>query len=120
MFSAPPTKRLLILLITLALVIWFGPLVNPQFRHMRQVDKHINAIGDSWTAFKTQNHGFDDVRLFAYTGGGGTFGASGYVPTQKHVDTLKSFMASTNPPRPIFLSVRVYRSDEASKEGVRQ
>ncbi|MBV6498807.1 MAG: hypothetical protein CJBNEKGG_01037 [Prosthecobacter sp.] len=112
-------KRLLILLIILAASIWLGPLMNPQFRHMRQVDRHIDAIGDSWTAFKTQNHGFEEVRLFAYTGGGGTFGASGYVPTQKHVDTLRSFMASTNPPRPIFLSVRVYRPDEASKEEVR-
>jgi hypothetical protein len=118
MFSAHPTKRLLILLIILALSIWLGPLVNPQFRHTRQVDRHITAIGESWTAFKRQNHGFEQVRLFAYTGGGGTFGASGDVPTQAHLDTLESFMASTNPPRPIFLGVRVHPPDDTSKERV--
>ena len=114
MLSIPPMKRLLILLVILACVIVFGPHLNPQFRHMRQVQHHIANIGSSWTAFRTVNSGFEDIRLVACTAGDGTLGAFGQVPTDAHRERLKTFLASTNPPRPIYLVVRVYSPEEPS------
>jgi hypothetical protein len=117
MLSMPPLKRLLMLLVILACVIVFGPFMNSQFRHMRQVQQHIASIGPAWIEFRARNGGFQDIRLVPFTGGDGTFGVFGDVPTETHRDMLKSFLASTNPPRPIHLGVRVSPRDETAAEG---
>jgi hypothetical protein len=67
------------------------------------VKDHIAAIAPQWDQFRAEHPGFQDVRLFAYTGGDGMFGANGYVATDEHLAELRKFMESASPPRPIYL-----------------
>jgi hypothetical protein len=65
-------------------------------------------IAPQWERFRAEHPGFQDVRLFPYTGGDGMFGANGEVSTEEQVAALRKFMEDTYPPRPVFLdSVRV-------------
>jgi hypothetical protein len=106
-------KRLLIIAMVtpwLFLVVYYGtPLLNSQTRHLRAVRAHIEKISPDWDQFRAQHRGFDQVTLFAYTGGDGMFGAHGYVDTDQQLTELRRFMESTVPPRPVFLEfVRVF------------
>jgi hypothetical protein len=108
----PRGKRLLIIAaITpwLFLAVYYGaPLLHSQTRNLRAVTVHIENIASQWNQFRAQHPGFEQVTLFAYTGGDGMFGAHGYVATDGKVTELRKFMERTNPPRLIFLdSVRV-------------
>jgi hypothetical protein len=104
----PRTKRLLLIALLLACVVPFAPLANPQLRHLHQVRNHIARIDAEWETFKRENTNFEDVHLFAYTGGDGMFGANGYVRSDADLTKLRAFMEGTKPPRPVFLdSVRV-------------
>ncbi len=95
--------RLLLLMALLACIVPFAPMLNSQSRHLGQVSAHIEAVAPQWEAFKRQNPSFESVRLFAYTGGDGMFGASGQVPTDEHMQKLRAFMEGTKPPRPVFV-----------------
>jgi hypothetical protein len=103
----PRGKRLLIIAMVapwLFLAVYFGtPLLNSQARHMREVDAHIAKITAQWYRFRAEHTGFNDVRLFVYTGGDGMFGAYGNVATDAQVLELRKFMESTAPPRPVYL-----------------
>ena len=93
----------------LFLAVYYGaPLLNPQTRNLRAVEEHIEKIAPLWNQFRAQHPGFDQVTLFAYTGGDGLFGAYGNVATDDKIPELRKFMESTTPPRPVFLeSVQV-------------
>src|SRR2546429_566298 len=45
---APRVKRLLLIALLLACVVPFAPLGNSQWRHLRQVEKHIAGISPEW------------------------------------------------------------------------
>lgn len=88
----------------LFLAVYFGaPLLNPQTRHLRAVDAHIEKIAPQWDQFRAAHHGFEKVNLFAYTGRDGVFGANGYVATDAQLAELRKFMESTSPPRPVYV-----------------
>lgn len=88
----------------LYLIVYFGaPLLNSQRRHLLAVERHIAAIAPQWNKFRMEHPGFENVQLFAYTGGDGMFGAHGSVPGEGHIIKLRQFMESARPPRPIFL-----------------
>lgn len=95
--------RLLAIAALLACIVPFAPRFNPQLRHLQQVERHITIIRPQWEDFKRQNAGFEFIQFFSYTGGDGLFGAYGYVPSEQHLASLKAFMESTNPPRPLYL-----------------
>ncbi|MEI7732627.1 MAG: hypothetical protein WCO56_23850 [Verrucomicrobiota bacterium] len=103
----PRAKRLLVIAMVtpwLFLIVYYGaPMLNSQQRHLLAVEDHIAAIGQQWDRFRAEHPGFQDVKLFAYTGGDGMFGANGYVATDEQIVELRKFMESTSPPRPIYL-----------------
>jgi hypothetical protein len=105
-------KRLLVIAMVtpwLFLLVYYGaPMLNSQRQHLLAVEQHMTKIAPQWETFRTEHPGFQDVRLFAYTGGDGMFGANGQVSTDEQVAALRKFMEGTHPPRPVFLdSVRV-------------
>jgi hypothetical protein len=104
----PRARRLLVIAMVtpwLYLVVYYGsPLLNSQRRHLSSVEGHIGNIAPLWDKFRTEHPGFQEVHLFAYTGGDGMFGAWGYVASDAQVSELRKFMESTMPPRPIFLN----------------
>lgn len=99
----PREIRLLLLAGILLCIVPLAPILNSQARHLAQVRAHIEAVSLEWEAFKRQNPGFELVKLFAYTGGDGMFGANGYVASEDHLMKLRYFMESTHPPRPVFV-----------------
>ena len=95
--------------ICLAFAIQYGvPKLNSQRRHLRAVEVHIVRIKPLWESFRTSHLEFEDVSLFAYTGGDGMLGVSGFVPFDEDVVRLREFLEGTVPPRPVYLKgVRV-------------
>jgi len=110
----PRTKRLLVIAaITPLLVLFAAPWLNMQGRHLLAVKEHITSITPEWNEFQSEHPGFQEVRLFAYTGGNGMFGAGGIVATEKQIADLRRFMESTVPPRPVYLNhIRVVGAED--------
>jgi hypothetical protein len=107
----PRAKRLLIILMItpfLYLAVYYGaPMLPSQQRNLRWVECHIEDIQSEWREFK-RDPDYQYVELFAWTGSNGAFGAYGNLPTEQHLEKLKSFMEGTRPPRPVYLGcVRV-------------
>jgi hypothetical protein len=104
----PRAKRLLVIAMVtpwLFLIVYYGaPMLNPQGRHLLAIEEHIAKIAPQWDSFRAAHSGFQEVKLFAYTGGDGMFGATGQVASDEQVAELRKFMESTVPPRPIFLN----------------
>lgn len=67
------------------------------------MEEHISKITPEWESFRVKHAGLQDVKLFAYTGGDGMFGANGTVATDEELAQLRKFMESTHPPRPVFV-----------------
>jgi hypothetical protein len=103
----PRAKRLLVIAMVtpwLFLAVYYGaPLLNSQMQHLRAVDEHLAKIAPRWEGFRVTHPGFDQVKLFAYTGGDGMFGACGQVASEEQISELRRFMESTLPPRPVYL-----------------
>ena len=88
----------------LFLIVYYGsPMLNSQRQHLMAVEDHIAKIAPQWDKFRAEHPGFQDVHMFAYTGGDGMFGAYGHVALDGQVSDLRKFMESTGPPRPIFV-----------------
>ena len=100
----PRIKRLLLATPFLCIVVMIvAPMLNSQRRHLIAVRDHIARIAPQWKDFRATHPGFQEVKLFDYTGGDGMFGANGFVPTDEELAQLRRFMESTMPPRPIYL-----------------
>jgi hypothetical protein len=109
-------KRLIGLLLVAVLLggVAVIRITNSQAGHLYQVKKHIARITPQWEAFKRANHGFERVRLFPFTGGGGMFGASGQLFSDADFMKLQTFLESTKPPRPVWMGIRVFPLNENS------
>jgi hypothetical protein len=117
---APPRRKRLLVLFGVVVVIgllkpfwgprydfFFNEHFNSQWKHLRQVREHIEAIRPRWNAFTNQNAGYEMVKLFPYTAEDGMFGAAWQVVSEEQLANLQKFMESTTPPRPIYLGVQV-------------
>jgi hypothetical protein len=81
-----------------------------------RVQKHISRVMPLWQEFQRKNRGFEQVRFYSYTDGGGMFSAIGEVATDADRAKLRAFMESTNPPRPVYLGgLRVLELEEKIK-----
>lgn len=90
-----------------------------QLGHIYRVRRHIERITPAWLEFQHTNQGFEQVHLFAYTGGDGTFGAYGAIWSSSDLERLRAFMESTHPPRPVYVgAVRVFDTNAAHGAGV--
>jgi len=103
----PRVKKLAALAVFAAFVALLAfyamPFSNSQMRHLTAVRRHLAKIAPDWERFKATHEGFQEIKLFAYTGGDGMIGATGLVPTDGHLSELRKFVESTLPPRPLFL-----------------
>ena len=118
----PRAKRLLIILMVtpfLYLTVYHGaPMLPTQQHNLRFIKHHIEDIQSEWRELK-RDPDYQYVELFAWTGSNGLFGACGVLPTEQHLERLKSFMEGTHPPRPVYLgAVRVF--DRESFEEMRK
>jgi hypothetical protein len=111
----PRAKRLMIIMAVtpwlVALVYYGFPYLNSQTRHLEAVARHIEKIQPQWNLFRAEHNGFERVEFSAYTGGDGEFSAEGSVPSQAHVEQLRSFIVGTSPPRPLFFKALLVMSE---------
>jgi hypothetical protein len=105
-------ETLLLILLTMLIASPVIPLViNSRQRHMWQLRRHVARVAPVWEDFRRENQGFEHVRLLA-SEKGICFAATGYVPSQGHLERLRTFMESTKPPQPVYLFVEVRGGDE--------
>lgn len=116
----PSLKRWLCLLFLLACIVPFKPQLNPQLRHLRQIDEYLKRVGPELAAFKNREPGFDAVKLTVMTSREGQIGVNTGPMMLEQLLIIKRFLEGTSPPRPLVFPDSPWRSMEQLAEMERQ